>query len=45
VVLTADPLTVEPSAILGIDIEETFADGVMVYGTSSTGNSGGPSGR
>jgi len=45
VVLTADPLAVTDSAILGIDVEATFADGVMVYGTSPTGSSGGPSGR
>lgn len=45
VVLTADPLTVPDSAILGIGVEATFADGVLVYGASSTGSSGGPSGR
>ncbi len=45
VVLTADPLTVEASAILGIEVEATVADGVFVYGTSPTGSGGGPSGR
>jgi predicted amidohydrolase YtcJ len=32
VVLTADPLAVEASAILGIDVEATFSGGVMVHG-------------
>ncbi len=45
VVLTADPLTVEASAILGIEVEATIADGVFIYGTSPTGSGGGPSGR
>ncbi len=45
VVLSADPLGVEASAILGIEVEATFADGLFVYGTSPTGSSGGPSGR
>jgi predicted amidohydrolase YtcJ len=32
VVLSGDPLTVDPSAILGIAVEATFADGAMIYG-------------
>jgi hypothetical protein len=41
VVLTANPLAVEASAILGIDVEATFLDGVI----QSPGSVGGPSGR
>jgi predicted amidohydrolase YtcJ len=41
VVLTANPLTVEASAILGIGVEATFLDGA----NQSSGNVGGPSGR
>jgi hypothetical protein len=32
VVLTADPLAAEASAILGIGVEATFADGVISSG-------------
>ena len=31
-VLTADPLTVEASAILGIEVEATIVDGGFTYG-------------
>ena len=34
VVLSADPLTVEDSAILGIEVEATVADGEFTYGGS-----------
>jgi predicted amidohydrolase YtcJ len=45
VVLTADPLAVEPSAILGIDVEATFRAGEMTFESQSAGSGGGPSGR
>ena len=41
VVLTADPLTVEASAILGIGVEAVFLDGANQF----SGCGGGPSGR
>jgi predicted amidohydrolase YtcJ len=41
VVLTADPLTVESSRILGIDVEATILDGVI----QSSDSGGGPSGK
>ncbi len=45
VVLTADPLAVEASAILGIEVETTFLDGAMIYGAEPAGSGGSPSGR
>jgi hypothetical protein len=36
---------VDDSAILGIEVETTIADGAVVYGASAAGNTGGPSGR
>ncbi len=44
VVLTADPLAVEPSAILAIDVEATFLAGSMTFGAQPSGTGGGPSG-
>jgi predicted amidohydrolase YtcJ len=38
VVLTADPLAVEASAILGIDVDATFLDGVITHAGSRQGD-------
>jgi len=38
VVLTADPLAVEASAILGIGVEATFADGAIAETTTGPGD-------
>ncbi len=45
VVLTADPVTVEASAILGIEVEATLLAGAMVFEAQSAGSGGGSSER
>jgi predicted amidohydrolase YtcJ len=43
VVLTGDPLAVEASAILGIQVEATHLDGAVVFDARSAGSGGEPS--